>query len=209
MAPSLGGANGGASHPSVVGHGGSGRRDGRDGGDGRTSVCGGELESCAIGADDPFVSAADVFRDPGTDRIRDPLVSVTAADLIRYGLEPEFVGRIPVRVACRALGQEELVRVRTEAEGSVLGQMKADFDGYGIELHLTDAALAEVARRAASQHTGARGLVTVLEQTLRDFKFELPSTQIRRLVVCDETVRQPQRQLKRLLAGARTEGERM
>jgi ATP-dependent protease Clp ATPase subunit len=193
----------------VSGHGGRGRQDGGDSSSGSASVAGRELESRAVGNDDLLVSAAatDGIRDPAVDPIRDPLVSVTAADLIRYGLEPEFVGRIPVRVACRALGQEELVRVLTEAEGSVLEQMKADFDGYGIELHLTDGALAEVARRAARQHTGARGLVTVLEETLRDFKFELPSTRIRRLTVCDETVRQPQRQLERLLAAAGSEGD--
>jgi ATP-dependent protease Clp ATPase subunit len=162
-----------------------------------------ELEAHALGTEDPIPSAADVIRAASADLLQNPLASATAADLIRFGLEPEFVGRIPVRVACRALGHEELVRVLTEAEGSVLEQMKADFDGYGIELQLTEGALAEVARRASSQHTGARGLVTVLEQTLRDFKFELPSTNIKKLVVCEETVRLPQQKLEQLLAGER------
>ena len=130
----------------------------------------------------------------------EPLLHVSTSDLVRYGLEPEFVGRIPVRVACRTLRQEDLVRVLTEVEGSVLGQMKADFEGYGIELEVTEAALHEIARQAAEQQSGARGLVTVLERTLRDFKFELPSTPIERLVLCEEAVRAPKQKLQQLIS---------
>ena len=127
------------------------------------------------------------------------LASASTADFVRYGFEAEFIGRIPVRVALEQLTTSDLVRVLAEAEGSVLAQMKEDFRGYGIELELTEGALNEVARQAAAQATGARGLLTVLESTLRDFKFELPSTKLKRLTICEETVREPQRHLEALL----------
>ena len=108
---------------------------------------------------------------------------VTTADLVGCGLEPEFVGRIPVRVALARLGEPELLRVLTEAKQNVAEQMQADFASYGIALSFTPCALQEVARRAATQGTGARGLLTILEAALRPYNFELPSTAVRSLEV--------------------------
>ena len=87
----------------------------------------------------------------------------------------------------------------TEAHDSVATQLVRDFEGYGIELVLRPCALREVARRAAAEQTGARGLLTVLEGTLRSFKFELPSTAITRLEVDAQTICQPTEELRRLL----------
>ena len=70
----------------------------------------------------------------------------------------------------------------------------------GIKLHLTDCALHEVARRALSERTGARGLLTVLEETLRDFKFELPGSGVTALQVDASTVRQPAERLAQILS---------
>ena len=70
-------------------------------------------------------------------------------------------------------------------------QYRSDFAGYNIEFKLTDGAIAKIAEKAAEEKTGARGLVTVLERTFRDFKFELPSTGIRSFEVDEETVDHP------------------
>ena len=129
----------------------------------------------------------------------DYLAQVTSQDFIAYGFEPEFVGRLPVRVACRALAADDLEQILTAAEGSILQQYRADFDGYGIDFEIGHAALHEIALRAAAENTGARGLMTVLERVFRDFKFELPSTAIKTFAIDAATVAEPADTLQRLL----------
>jgi ATP-dependent protease Clp ATPase subunit len=124
----------------------------------------------------------------------------TTADLIQFGMEPEFIGRLPVRVACEQLRKEDLARILTSSEGSILRQYEQDFDGYGITLTLSADAIDAVAERAAEEKTGARGLMTVLERLFRDFKFFLPSTEIKELHVTGETVKNPGHALQRILA---------
>eukprot|EP00547_Thalassionema_nitzschioides_P006608 CAMPEP_0194210222 /NCGR_PEP_ID=MMETSP0156-20130528/8101_1 /TAXON_ID=33649 /ORGANISM="Thalassionema nitzschioides, Strain L26-B" /LENGTH=622 /DNA_ID=CAMNT_0038937541 /DNA_START=220 /DNA_END=2088 /DNA_ORIENTATION=+ len=121
------------------------------------------------------------------------------ADFIRTGLEPEFVGRVPVRVALDALDAEDLTEILTASEGSVLKQFVRDMEGYGISMQVTDDALQEVAQRAEKEETGARGLVTILEQTLRQHKYELPSTSLTKFVLDKDTVLDPEQTLQRLL----------
>jgi len=125
-------------------------------------------------------------------------------DFIRYGFEPEFIGRLPVRVACRSLGQRELKQILSSSEGSILRQYQEDFAGYGIRLEVTDEALELVAARAEEEKTGARGLLTVLENGLRDFKFELPSTAMTQFRLTAEVLRQPGEALEALLQEAGT-----
>ncbi|MDR3143561.1 MAG: AAA family ATPase [Puniceicoccales bacterium] len=120
-------------------------------------------------------------------------------DFIRYGFEPEFIGRLPVRVACQALKRKELKQILISSEGSILRQYQEDFLGYGIHLELTDEALELIAARAEEEKTGARGLLTVLENCLRDFKFELPSTTVSQLQLTADVVRQPLPALQSLL----------
>jgi len=120
-------------------------------------------------------------------------------DFVRAGIEPELIGRIPVRVALRPLSEDELLRVLTDARESVVAQLECDFESYGIELRFSKSALQEVAHRASSQGTGARGLMTVMEEALRHFKFELPSSEIRFLEVSAEMIRQPHQELDRML----------
>ena len=132
---------------------------------------------------------------------RSALRHAETKDFIDAGLEPEFIGRIPVRVACDPLGEAELRRILVESRGSVLRQFEDDLGGYNISLECDDAALTQVARLAATEQTGARGLLTILERTLRDFKFELPSSAITSLRVDNATVCEPARALKALLDG--------
>ncbi|MFO1530614.1 MAG: AAA family ATPase [Kiritimatiellia bacterium] len=127
------------------------------------------------------------------------LAHAETQDFIAFGFEPEFIGRLPVRVALQHLDKNDLRQILSTAEGSVLEKYRMDLEGYGIALDFTDDALDEVAARAAAEKTGARGLLTVLERVLRDFKFELPSTPIRTLRIDAAAVRDPATALKGLL----------
>lgn len=120
-------------------------------------------------------------------------------DFITYGYEPEFIGRLPVRVAFDRLLSEDLVQILTQAEDNILHKYIEDFKGYGIEAIFTDAALREVAELAEKENTGARGLMTVLEKKLRAFKFELPSTGIDSFEVDEAIIQEPQQKLEELL----------
>jgi len=119
-------------------------------------------------------------------------------DFLEYGFEPEFIGRVPVRVACEALFAEDLARILTTSEGSVLHQYRDDFRGYGIDFDITPEAITAIAEAAGTEGTGARGLMTVLERIFRDYKFELPSTAIKTFEVTTETIAKPDECLKTL-----------
>lgn len=127
------------------------------------------------------------------------LRQVETADLIKFGFEPEFVGRLPVREVCNLLSKEDLAAILTGSEGSILKQYRLDFKGYGINFEISDEAISEIAARAYLERTGARGLMTVLERVFRNFKFELPSTGITEFQVTKETIDEPESILKQLL----------
>ena len=91
----------------------------------------------------------------------DVLRAVTTRDFIDYGLEPEFIGRLPIRVVCDELSAEDLFAILKTSEGSVIRQYGRAFEAFGIEAHFHDEALREIAVLAAEEKTGARGLVTV------------------------------------------------
>ncbi|MGB0744857.1 MAG: ATP-dependent protease, partial [Opitutales bacterium] len=86
-------------------------------------------------------------------------------------------------MACSSLSAEDLAHIMTTSEGSVLNQYRDDFYGYGIDFDITAEAIVAIAEAASQEGTGARGLLTVLERIFRDFKFELPSTAIKRFEV--------------------------
>lgn len=123
----------------------------------------------------------------------------STTDFIKYGFEPEFIGRLPVRVSCESLNKADLARILSSSEGSILKQYYLDFKGYGINFDITDEAIEEVAAQAALEKTGARGLLTVLERIFRSFKFELPSTAIKHFEVTTETIAHSESALKKLL----------
>jgi hypothetical protein len=109
-------------------------------------------------------------------------------DFIDFGFEPEFIGRLPVRVICHPLKVEDLFRILKDSEGSIVRQYEQAFAAYGIEAVFRDGALFRLAELAAEEKTGARGLMTVCERVFRDLKFELPSTQVTRFEVTRELV---------------------
>jgi endopeptidase Clp ATP-binding regulatory subunit ClpX len=119
-------------------------------------------------------------------------------DFIKYGFEPEFIGRVPVRVACSALSADDLAHILTTSEGSVLNQYRDDFNGYGIDFTISPEAIVAVAEAASTEGTGARGLLTVLERIFREFKFELPSTAIKHFEVSPTMIDDPAAYLRQL-----------
>ena len=121
-------------------------------------------------------------------------------DFIDYGFEPEFVGRLPVRVACEALDADALYEILKGSEGSVLRQYERAFRAYGIEAAFTDEALRTLAARAADEKTGARGLLTVCERSLRGAKYELPGAGVDRLEVNADFLAGPEETVARLVA---------
>ncbi len=128
------------------------------------------------------------------------------ADFIEYGLEPEFVGRLPVRVFFEALSADDLFRILQESEGSILRQYVAAFQAYGISLHFTEGALRRIAKCAAIEETGARGLMTIGERVLRPFRFECPGTGLREIVIDEAAVENPEEALAATLARFREGG---
>ena len=126
-----------------------------------------------------------------------PLSQVTTADLIAYGLEPEFIGRLPVRVACHGLDENDLFHVLQKSESSLVHQYVRAFAAYGITLRFRDDALRALAVLAKNEQTGARGLMTVMERVFRDHKVRLPSTNIRKLTMTAELVANPTDALSR------------
>ncbi len=119
-------------------------------------------------------------------------------DFTKYGFEPEFIGRVPVRVACNALSKDDLAHILTNSEGSILRQYHDDFKGYGIEFNINAEAILQIAEAASKEGTGARGLMTVLERLFRDYKFELPSTAIKSFEVTPDMIADPLASLKAL-----------
>ena len=135
------------------------------------------------------------------------LRAVTTRDFIDYGLEPEFIGRLPIRVVCGELSAEDLFAILKTSEGSVIRQYSRAFEAFGIEVRFHDEALREIAVQAAEEKTGARGLITVCDRLFRDFKFELPGSGIRRLDIDLELVTDPEGTLKKVLERAQAEAE--
>lgn len=129
----------------------------------------------------------------------------TTRDFVDFGYEPEFIGRLPVRVAFDHLREQDLLEILEQAEDNILSKYIDDFSGYGIELQYRQEALREIARRAEGEKTGARGLMTVLESLLREFKYELPSTSVSELEITPEMVANPVDVLRKVLSQCRHE----
>jgi endopeptidase Clp ATP-binding regulatory subunit ClpX len=125
---------------------------------------------------------------------------VRTQDFIEYGFEPEFIGRLPVRVVCEELAADDLYQIMKFSEGSILRQYERAFRAYGIEISFEDEALRLMAEAAAKEKTGARGLLTVWEKLFRDYKYYLAGSGLSQLRVSAELVREPKKVLERLMA---------
>ncbi len=134
---------------------------------------------------------------PADERI---VEQATTRDFIDYGFEPEFIGRLPVRVWCHPLAVDDLYEILKSSEGSIVRQYENSFAAYNIDAVFHDDGLRRIAELATDEKTGARGLMTVCERAFRELKFELPSTPVRQFTVSRELVDDPPAALRRLVA---------
>jgi len=118
----------------------------------------------------------------------DLLKSVEPEDLIKYGLIPEFVGRLPVLATLEELDEGALIQILTEPKNALIKQYQRLFHMEGVELEVRNTALGAVAKRALARKTGARGLRSILEQILLDTMYELPTLENVSKVVVDESM---------------------
>jgi endopeptidase Clp ATP-binding regulatory subunit ClpX len=124
---------------------------------------------------------------------------VKAEDLIAYGFESEFIGRLPVTTVFEKLEVDDLYAILKNPNNPIILGKKKDFKSYGIDIQFEDEALYELAVKAYEEKTGARGLVSAVEKILIKFEKRLPSTDIRKFVVTRAVVGDPERALGRLL----------
>ena len=118
------------------------------------------------------------------------LKQVLPQDLVKFGLIPEFVGRVPVTVSLELLDEDALCRILTEPKNAIVKQYKKLFELDGVELEFTDEAIREIARQSFERKTGARGLRSIIEKAMTDLMYEIPSDdKIGRVLVTEDVVR--------------------
>ena len=132
--------------------------------------------------------SAEVHSKDETSKVGEILVNVEPEDLIRYGLIPEFVGRLPVVATLDELDEGALVQILTEPKNALVKQYCRLFEMEDCDLEFREDALHAIARKAMERKTGARGLRTIMEQVLLDTMYDLPSIDDISKVVVDETV---------------------
>jgi len=156
-------------------------------------ICGGAfagLEKVIIDRSDKsgIGFGAEVKGESDRDNIGETLRQVEPEDLIRYGLIPEFVGRLPVVATLEELDTEALVRILTEPKNSLTKQYSKLFEMEGVDVDFREDALQAIAQKAMERKTGARGLRSILEAVLLETMFDLPSSESVSKVVIDESV---------------------
>ena len=166
-------------------------------------ICGGAFEGIdsviekRLGRDRRGMGfTANLDRKTGQERIDELMKHIEHDDLLSYGLIPEFVGRLPLVVGLESLSKETLIRILQEPKNAVLRQFQRFFAIDDVELVFTPDALECIADEAIHHKTGARGLRTVLEDTLLDVMYEVPSRDdVQKCIVSAETIRMRQRPL--------------
>jgi ATP-dependent Clp protease ATP-binding subunit ClpX len=148
--------------------------------DGLDKIIRGRSERSGIGF------GAEVRSQDNRKDITKVLRDVQPEDLIKYGLIPEFVGRLPVVATLEELDEAALIQILTQPKNALLKQFQKMFGMEGVDLEVREAALRSVARRALERKTGARGLRSILEHTLLNTMFDLPSMENVVKVVVDE-----------------------
>ncbi len=128
------------------------------------------------------------------------LQQVTPEDLIKYGFESEFIGRLPVKAVFERLTEEDLYEILKNPNNPIILGKKLDFAAYDIKVKFEDKALGILAKRAFNENTGARGLVSVFETALLLFERKLPSTDIKKIPVTAFVVKESEKSLEALLS---------
>jgi ATP-dependent Clp protease ATP-binding subunit ClpX len=154
-------------------------------------ICGGAFEGLAdviqkrVGKNSGMGFGAAVEKN---EEIQNPLAQVTHDDLLKYGLIPEFIGRLPVTVALDELTLDDLKQIMTEPKNAVVKQYQRFFAIDNVELVFTPDAIEATAKQAEERHTGARGLRTTIEEVLLDVMYEIPSHENISKCIVDENV---------------------
>jgi ATP-dependent Clp protease ATP-binding subunit ClpX len=114
---------------------------------------------------------------------------VQPEDLIKYGMIPEFLGRLPVIATLHELNEESLIRILKEPKNALIKQYQKLFEMEGVNLRFTDSALSAVSREAIKRKSGARGLRAIMESCMLDIMFELPSLEnVKECVISEDVV---------------------
>ena len=129
-----------------------------------------------------------VVKSKDDSRLSEALHDVEADDLVKFGLIPEFVGRLPMIATLSELDEDALIQILTEPKNSLVKQYQALFEMEGVEVDFREDALKAVAAKALERRTGARGLRSILEATLLEIMYQLPSLENVVKVVIDEGV---------------------
>ena len=130
----------------------------------------------------------------------DILKQVKSEDLIQFGFESEFIGRLPVRAVFENLTEDDLYTILKNPNNPIILGKKLDFAAYGIEIKFEDEVLRMLAQQAFTENTGARGLVSAVEKTLLEFEKQLPSTSIKKFPAITGIVKSPESSIKELTA---------
>ena len=121
--------------------------------------------------------------------IGDLLKEIQPEDLLKYGLIPEFVGRLPIIVTLEELDEDALVKILTEPKNALVKQYKELFSMDGVDLDFEEEALKAIAKKAIERKTGARGLRSIIEEILLDIMYEIPSREeIEKCLITKETI---------------------
>jgi ATP-dependent protease Clp ATPase subunit len=151
----------------------------------------GSLTISGFMLEDPSAVKKEMYRNYYKDGTED--------DYIRFGLIPELVGRAPIRTYVNALSKNDLIRIMTQTEDSILNQYKLEFKLFGITIDFTPDGIEEVAEKAEKKKTGARALVSEWETVLTDFQYELPGTNFKSVTINGKICRKPQDAILSLL----------
>jgi len=142
-------------------------------------ICGGAFDGLEKIIEDRTSSYAVGFgaeiKSKEEKNIGELMSTVTPDDLLKFGLIPEFIGRLPVVAALDYLDEDALLRILTEPKNAIVKQFKRMFEWDGVELNITDGALRAIAKKALIRKTGARALRGILEESMLDVMFEIPS----------------------------------
>jgi endopeptidase Clp ATP-binding regulatory subunit ClpX len=128
----------------------------------------------------------------------DLLKQIKSEDLIQFGFESEFVGRLPVRAVFEHLTEQDLHKILQNPNNPIILGKKLDFAAYGIEIKFEDRVLQMLARLAFAENTGARGLVSAVEKTLLEFEKQLPSTRIKKFPATKSIIKKPEKFIQKL-----------
>ncbi|HIL39615.1 MAG TPA: ATP-dependent Clp protease ATP-binding subunit ClpX [Methylococcales bacterium] len=132
--------------------------------------------------------SVDVKSKADSGNVGETFAKVESEDLIKYGLIPEFIGRLPIVASLEELDEKALIQILTEPKNSLVKQYQLLFDMEGVELEFRDDSLLAIAKKATQRKTGARGLRTIVESVLLDTMYEIPSAEGVTKVVIDASV---------------------